>query len=115
MYSRPQIIKGVFAFEGRGLEAPFLLHPSLAYVAPADKRVQTVYFRAGNSTPEMIYILLMRDGAPMRLFPIGAKASEHVPLAVIEDLFPETRLELFIGAPEGLSGHAVVDLGLVEI
>jgi hypothetical protein len=36
-------------------------------------------------------------------------------LAVVEDLEPETSVELMILAPEGLSGTVVVDLGLVEI
>jgi assimilatory nitrate reductase catalytic subunit len=33
---------------------------------------QARYFRGGNSTEEMITIVLMRDGKPMRYFPIGA-------------------------------------------
>ena len=63
----------------------------------------------------MITVVLMRDGKLMRYFPIGAKASEHVQLAVVEDLQPETKLELMILAPEGASGTVIVDLGLVEI
>ena len=82
---------------------------------PSDKRAQPLYFRAGNSSAEMIAILLMRDGKPMRYFPIGAKSSAHVQLAVVEDLTPETKLDLMIVAPEGVSGTVVVDLGLVEI
>jgi hypothetical protein len=38
-----------------------------------------------------------------------------VPLAVVEDLQPETEIQLLVGAPEGLSGTAVIDLGLIEI
>ena len=63
----------------------------------------------------MITVALMRDGKLMRYFPIGAKAAEHVQLAVVEDLQPETKIELMILAPDGSSGTIVVDLGLVEI
>ena len=49
------------------------------------------------------------------LFPIGAKASTHVPLRVVEDLLGDTRIELHLAAPEGASGSVVVDLGLVEV
>jgi hypothetical protein len=51
----------------------------------------------------------------MRYFPIGAKAVTHVPLAVVEDLFPETKLEIFFAAPEGMAGMLVLDIGLMEI
>jgi hypothetical protein len=51
----------------------------------------------------------------MRLFPIGAKAATHVELAVVEDLEPETILEVLVAAPAGLTGSVVVDIGLVEV
>jgi hypothetical protein len=74
-----------------------------------------VYFRGGNSGDEMIYVVLMRDGAPMRYFPIAAKGAAHVSLRVVEDLLSDTVLELFVGAPKGAPATIVVDLGLVEI
>ena len=85
------------------------------YTVPSDRRAQLIYLRAGNSSPEMIALTLLRDGTPMRVFPIGAKAAEHVPLAVVEDLMPETRLNVMVAAPEGASGVVVLDMGLVEI
>jgi len=51
----------------------------------------------------------------VRLFPIGAKASMHVPLAIVENVPPETRLSLSLGAPRGLRGTVVIDLGWVEL
>ena len=51
----------------------------------------------------------------MRYFPIGAKASCHVQLAVVEDIEDGSVLELQLAAPEGLTGSVVVDLGLVEV
>jgi len=115
MYSKPQLIQGVFPFAGQGLTNPHLLSPELVYTVPAGKRAQFVYFRAGNATAELVYIVLMRDGSPMRYFPIGARSDVHVALAVVEDLMSGTRLEAFIGAPENVSGQIVLDIGLVEI
>ncbi len=63
----------------------------------------------------MVFVVMMRDGAPMRYFAIGAKGRTHVPLAVVEDLQPETKIEIFLGAPSGASGSVMIDVGLVEI
>ena len=51
----------------------------------------------------------------MRLFPVGAKASVHVPLAVLEDIEPDSKIEVLVSAPAGTRGHVVLDLGLMEI
>ena len=115
MLETPSFIQGVFAFEGKGLERPSPVRPEAVYVAPRDKRAQLIYLRAGNSAPELIYVLLSVNGKPFRYFPIGAKASVHVQLAIVEDLTPESRLELSVGAPEGLRGAVPLDLGLMEI
>jgi assimilatory nitrate reductase catalytic subunit len=112
--SSAKFLQGVYAFEGRGLQTPFLLDASMTYTVPRDREAQLVYFRAGNASPKLIYAMIMRDGVPMRYFPIGAEASTHVPLRVVEDLLADTRLELFVAASEG-PGQLVVDLGLVEI
>jgi hypothetical protein len=40
----------------------------------------------------MIYVVIMRDGVPMRYFAVGARAGMHVSLAVVEDLDPATKL-----------------------
>ena len=56
----------------------------------------------------------MRDGVPMRYFPIGAKGDVHVPLRVVEDIDGGSVVELHLAAPLGLTGTVVVDLGLVE-
>ena len=113
--STPRIITGIFPFTGGGFARPVPLDGLAPYATPADKRAQLIYLRAGNSTDEMIALVLLRDGTPMRLFPLGAKSGQHVSLAVVEDLFPETRLELQVAAPAGLSGTIVLDMGLMEI
>jgi hypothetical protein len=113
--STPRFLQGFFAFEGKGFDAPLLLDPSLRYVVPAGITTQPVYFRGGNGSTEMITVVLMRDGAPMRYFPIAAKGSTHVSLRVVEDLLADTVLEVFIAAPAEVTGTVVVDLGLIEI
>jgi hypothetical protein len=115
MEPKPRFIHGVFGFEGKGLEAPFLLDARATYTVPRDKRAQLIYLRGGNATDELIYLTLVRDGKTMRYFPIGAKAGMHVPLAVVEDLFPESKLEVFIAAPKGISGAVVIDFGIIEV
>jgi hypothetical protein len=115
MNSTPRFIHGVFPFEGRGLEAPYDLGPGVAYSVPADKRTQLIYLRAGNSADKLVYLVLTRDGKPMRYFPIGGNASVHVPLAVVEDIFPESKLGVLLGAPKGTAGTLVLDVGLLEV
>jgi hypothetical protein len=50
----------------------------------------------------------------MRYFPLGSRDAMHVPLMVVEDLNPESRIELQVAAPNGTS-TVVVDLGFMEI
>lgn len=114
MESSPRFLQGVFHYEGNGLEKPFLLDPELVYEVPAGLQAQLVYFRGGNSSDALVCVVLMRDGEPMRYFPIGARGDTHVALRVVEDLLSGTRLEVHLAAPEGLSGVVVVDVGLVE-
>ena len=115
MEAIPKFLSGVFGFTGRGLSSATALGSGLVYTVPSDKRSQLIYFRGGNSSAELVCVSLTRDGKPFRLFPVGAKAGIHVPLAVVEDLFPETKLEVLVAAPSGASGEVVIDIGLVEI
>jgi assimilatory nitrate reductase catalytic subunit len=113
MESTPKFIQGIVSFTGAGYGSPGSL--GFSYTVPADKRCQAIYLRAGNSSTEMVALLLMRDGKPMRYFPIGAKADSHVALAVVEDLEPDQKIEILIAAPEGCTGTIVLDFGLMEI
>lgn len=115
MHSTARFLQGIYGFEGKGLDQPFLLDGLLTYTVPDGVIAQPVYFRGGNAAHELICVLLMRDGVPMRYFPIGAKGEVHVPLRVVEDLEPGTSVELHVAAPVGVSGAVVVDLGLVEV
>jgi hypothetical protein len=114
MNSTSRFLQGVFAFEGKGLDQPAPVGVP-GYVVPAGAVAQAVYFRGGNSAGELICLVLMRDGAPMRYFPIGAKGDVHVPLRVVEDLDSGTAVELWLAAPAGVTGTVVIDLGLVEV
>ena len=115
MLEKPKFLQGVYEFEGQGLQSarPFAPAP-LRYKVPFDRRAQLIYFRGGNSCEAMIYLLLLRNGSPMRYFPIGAQGAIHVPLAVVEDLHPDTELEIEIAAPAGVKGTVVIDVGLTE-
>ena len=113
--STPRFLQGPFEFEGSGLDKPSMIDESLRYVVPAGAVTQPVYFRGGNSSKQMITVVLFRDGKPMRYFPIAAKGATHVALRVVEDLLADTVLELYVAAPAGCSGTVIVDLGLVEV
>jgi hypothetical protein len=114
MNPTPRFIQGVFSFKGSGLAAPYPLDDKARYVVPPDKRAQLIYMRGGNSADALVSLVLTRDGKPLRYFPIGAKSSVHVPLAVVEDIFPESKLEVLVAAPEGAQGTVVIDFGLLE-
>jgi hypothetical protein len=113
--SIPRFLQGVYTFEGKGLDRPAPLAPELSYVVPDGVFAQAVYFRGGNAAAELVSVVLMRDGMPMRYFPIGAKGDVHVPMRVVEDLAAGTSVDLWLAAPAGLAGTVIVDLGLVEI
>ncbi|WP_346623417.1 molybdopterin oxidoreductase family protein [Blastococcus montanus] len=113
--STPRFLQGVFPITGEGLSKPGPVDPALRWTVPPGRTAQALYFRGGNSTGELVYVLLVRDGEPVRWFPIGAKADTHVPLRVVEDLLGGSVVELHAAAPEGVTGEIVVDLGLVEV
>jgi hypothetical protein len=110
----PRFLQGVFAFEGRGIDRPFPIGGSLSYTVPDGVTAQPVYFRGGNTSAELVYVVLLRDAQPARYFPVGARAGVHIPLRILEDLDSGTVLELHLAAPQGVIGAVVVDLGLIE-
>jgi hypothetical protein len=115
MSSTPKFIQGVFSFKGAGLDTPKPFSPRAVYQVPSYKRAQLIYVRLGNSSAELVTLLFTRDSRALRYFPVGAKSACHVSLAVTEDLFPESELELLLLAPDEVEGSIVVDLGLMEI
>ena len=114
MLSKNKFLQGVYPFEGIGLDKPAPISSELSYVVPDGVINQTLYFRGGNFTDELITVVLMRDGVPIRYFPIGAKGDTHVPLRVVEDIEGGSVVELQLIADRGVAGSLVVDLGMVE-
>lgn len=115
MQEKPAFVQGVFTYTGQGLDQPASFAAPVSYVVPSDKRSQLIYFRAGNPASELVCLHLHRNGKLMRIFPIGAKAAIHVPLAVVEDLTSGTRIELLIAAPDKMPSSVVIDIGFMEI
>ena len=115
MSSTPRFLQGAYAFTGAGLEKLVPLEGLPSYTVPDGVRTQAVYFRAGNSSDEMVSVVLLRDGVAVRWFPVAARGATHVPLRIVEDVEAPSVLELRVAAPDGLSGTVVLDLGLVEV
>lgn len=117
MLEKPAFIQGLFTYKGGGLDSPLRLDPPATYQVPADKRAQTIYFRAGNESHEMIYLVLTNGGKPMRYFPVGAKGAIHVPLAVVEDIAPGSTIEVLVAGPSqlGFKSSVLLDVGFMEI
>ena len=114
MITQFRFLQGIYAFVGIGVDKSAPVHSTLTYVVGDGLVCQPLYFRGGNTTDELITVVLLRDGAPMRYFPIGARSDVHVPLRVVEDLDGGSVIELQVAAPLGVSGSVVVDLGMVE-
>ncbi|WP_188940212.1 molybdopterin oxidoreductase family protein [Nakamurella endophytica] len=115
MSSKNHFLQGVRDFVGHGLDKPEPLGPEFRFEVPDGSVAQVLYFRGGNSGAELIAVVLLRDGVPMRYFPIGARSDTHVPLRVLEDIDGGAALELQVAAPIGATGSVVVDFGLVEV
>ncbi|WP_036264267.1 molybdopterin oxidoreductase [Methylocapsa aurea] len=114
MAETPRFMQGVYQFEGKGLDKPLPPQSKIAYTVPGDKRVRPIYVRAGNSSAEMVCLVLTSNGDPIRYCPIGAKSGIDVGLHVIEERGPGTALEVLVAAPEGVKGTVVIDVGLME-
>lgn len=114
MIARNHFLQGIYPFLGAGWDKQAPISDELSRLVPDGVVSQALYFRGGNSTDELITVVLLRDGVPMRYFPIGARSEVHVPLRVVEDIEGGSVIELALAAPLGLTGTVVVDLGLVE-
>ncbi|AEF38576.1 hypothetical protein [Hoyosella subflava] len=115
MLSTPQFLHGVFPFSGKGLDKPRLIDDSMAFTVPSGHLAQPLYFRGGHTGSSLVTVTLVRDGTTMRIFPMAAQGAVNIPLRVVEDVDPDTRLELHVAAPKGCSGEVVIDFGLVLI
>jgi hypothetical protein len=105
-------MRGVFAFAGKGLHEPFPVDAGLRYTVPGDSVARAVRFRVVNDSGDMVCIVLVRDGSPMRYFPVASQAEVEIPPRAVEDLRGGSTLELQVAAPKGRAGSLVVDLSL---
>lgn len=110
---KPAFLQGSYNFKGKGFDTPIALY-NASYRVPDSRQAQLVYFRAGQSSPDSINLILYRDGEVMRMFPLGMKSAMHFPLVIQEKIPPATTLSLQVAANEGLTGSVFVDLGFME-
>src|SRR3712207_6959830 len=75
MLTQNRFLQGVFPFVGAGLDKPVPIDPQLCHLVPDGVVSQALYFRGGNSSDELVTVVLMRDGVPMRYFPMGDRKS----------------------------------------
>jgi assimilatory nitrate reductase catalytic subunit len=110
----PRFLQGAFPFAGRGLFELSPLDERLRYTVPTQSSARVVYFRGGNHSDDLIYLVLAANGTPIRYFPAGPKGDFHVPLVIVETHPAGVLLEILIAAPRGLSGTVIVDAGIIE-
>jgi len=110
----PRFLQGVFPFAGRGLFDLAPLDDTLDYTVPAGRTARLVYFRVGNHSDDLLYLIVAAQGAPIRYFPVGPKGDLHVPLAIVESHPAGTRFQVLYAAPRGLTGTLILDVGFVE-
>jgi hypothetical protein len=103
---------GVYAFEGRGLHEPFAVDAGLRYTVPGGSMARAVRFHVVNRSDDMVCVVLVRDGSPMRYFPVAAQQEAEIPARAVEDLRGGSTLELQVAAPKGRAGSLTVELGL---
>ena len=85
----------------------------LNYTVPQGCTAGVQYVRAGNTTEGMVNITLLQNGKVMRYIPVAAGSATHVPLAIVDELRPETDVEVSV-ASEG-SGTLILDIGILEV
>lgn len=107
----PILLQAIIPFEGRGLTEPQPL--PLRYTVPPRKTAGMFYFRGGSTVSGMVNVSVLRNGKPMRYFPIAAGSALHVSLAIVEDLPGGTHIEIY-AAGEG-SGMLILDIGYLEV
>ena len=90
---------------GAGTPNRFRSWPVQALLSPPTNVPRLLYFRGGNQQRrnDLRSCWCVTESRCVTS-PSARRRATHVPLAVVEDLEPETKLDLMIPAPEGLSG-----------
>src|SRR5258708_4049693 len=104
MNSDAHRLRGVFAFEGKGLHEPFPVDAGLRYTVPGGSVARAVRFRVVNRSDDMVCVVLVCDGSPMRYFPVASQAEVEIPPRAVEDLRGGSTLELQVAAPRERTG-----------
>lgn len=107
------LLQKIFTYEGTGLDAQPSLIEDLAYTVAQGCTSGVQYVRAGNASEGMALVTLMKNGEAMRLFPISAGGTVHVPLAIVDDLKPGTDITVLVSGES--SGTVVLDIGILEV
>lgn len=81
MLEKQAFIQGPFVHRGRGFGGPVPHQPPVGH-----------------------------NGATKRYFPVGAKGTTPVPLAVVEDLSPESRIEIPVAVPSLPVGARIMEV-----
>ena len=113
--ARPILLQGVYPFAGRGVQDARPINDELRYTVPGGHTAEVLYVRAGNHSDDLIYLTLIVDDKAVRYFPIGPKAHIHIPLVIVDPHPAGSVIDIGLGAPRGISGSVVVDVGVFEI
>lgn len=113
--AKPVLLQGVFPFAGRGVQEARPINEELSYTVPEGHAAEVLYVRAGNHSDDLIYLTLMVDAKAVRYLPIGPKAHIHIPLVIVDPHPAGSVIEIGLGAPRGIAGSVVVDVGIFEI
>ena len=116
MPSKNRFLQGIFEFQGLGIDKPAPLDDSLVYVVPDGSIAQALYFRGGNTSDELVAVVLMKDGVADALLPDrcqGRRARTTAGGARTSKAAP--RSSCTSPLRQGLTGSVVVDVGLVEV
>lgn len=105
------LLQTITTIEGEGLNSPSPLN--LTYTVPQGCTAGVQYVRAGNAAGGMVNVTLLKDGKTMRYFPVAARSSTHVPLAIVDEIRPGS--EVSVSAAGKGSGTLIVDIGVLEV
>ena len=111
----PRFLQGVYPFVGRDIFGSIPLHADLTYTTPAGASAELAYVRAGNSSDDLIYLVILANDVPLRYFPLGPKADTHVGLAIVEKHPAGTLITVHVSAPRGVTGAVILDIGIMEL
>lgn len=106
------LLQKIVPYRGMGLDAPSDVE-NLTFTVSQGTTAGVQYVRAGNASDGMALVTLLKNGDAMRLFPVSAGGTVHVPLAIVDDLKPGTEITVCVSGEA--SGTLVLDIGILEV